>query len=297
MSGLIQALDLSTLVVGVLSGGLYALLALSIILIFRTTGVANFAQGELGTLSVFLLLFYILPTGMPVIPAWGLAILLAGIVSAIVYFILISPRPEAPHLNVTVRTLGLYMLLYAIAVFLWGGQEPYRVPSIFPSQSVNLGGVQVGYDQIGTLAVTAVAATVFLVLFRYTRLGLAMRAAAIDPTVAVLLGIDVRLIRLAAWVAAGMLGAIAALLIASSAFLETTMMRPYLFKAFTAAIMGGLTSFPGAIVGGLILGIADAFAVAGISIHMREPFTFAILLLTLLLRPAGLFGSVGRARV
>ncbi|MGF7161560.1 branched-chain amino acid transport system permease protein [Rhodoligotrophos appendicifer] len=287
----------STMATGILNGGIYALLALAIVLIFRTTAVANFAQGDMGTFSVFMLLMFFLPLDIPLWAAWLATIALSGGLGAIVYFVLLRPRPAANHLNLTVRTLGLYTLIYAVVVFLWGAQEPYRIPSLFQQGTVTIGGFSISYDQIGTLAVMAVAAAGFLALFRYTQLGLAMRASAMNPEVASLLGVNVQVIMMSVWILAGIMGAVAGMLIAPISFLETGMMRPYLFKAFTAAIMGGLYSFPGAIVGGFILGVAEAFAAVAISIHMREPFTFMILLLVLLIRPAGLFGSKQRLRV
>jgi len=176
--------------------------------------------------------------------------------------------------------------------------RPYTVPSFFPSGSVAVLGFSISYDQLGTVAVTVIIAAAFLLFFRFTQLGLAMRAVAIDPDVASLLGINVKRIALAVWVLAGAIGAVVGLLIAPLSFLlEPNLMRPYILKAFTAAIMGGLYSFPGVIVGGLVLGIAEALAAVAISIHLREPFVFVVLLLVLLVRPGGIFGSVKQARV
>ncbi len=287
----------STLASGILNGGIYALMALAIVLIFRTTSVANFAQGEMAGLAAFLFLMVVVPLELPLWAAWLTALLLSGAIGASVYLVLIRPRPGASHLNVTVRTLGLYTLIYAVAVYLWGGAEPYRVPSLFSRGGINVGGFTVSYDQIGTLAVMAVVALIFMLVFRYTRLGLSMRATAINPEVASLLGVNVPRISLSVWIIGGILGGVAGMLIAPISFLETALMRPYVFKAFTAAIIGGLYSFPGAIIGGLILGIAEAVATLTISIHMREPFTFAVLLIVLLLRPAGILGARGRTRV
>jgi branched-chain amino acid transport system permease protein len=134
-------------------------------------------------------------------------------------------------------------------------------------------------------------------LFRYTRVGLSMRTVAMNPEVASLMGIDVDRIGVVVWFLAGAIGSLVALLIAPVTFLGTGLMQPFLLKAFTAAILGGLYSFPGVIVGGLILGIVESVGAVWISIHLREPFTFLILLLVLLFRPAGLFGKVQATRV
>lgn len=285
------------LVGGALNGGLYALLALAIVLILRTTEVANFAQGDMGMFSAFLLLMVFIPLGMPIWLGWFMTVLASACIGATIYWLLIRPRPQSGHLNLTIRTLGLYTLIYSVTVYLWGTNAPYTIPSFFPKGTVSTTGFSISYDQLGTVAVTVVIATAFLLFFRYTQLGLAMRAVALNPTIALLLGINVRRVALAVWVLAGAIGAIVGLLIAPLSFLDPNLMRPYILKAFTAAIMGGLYSFPGVIAGGLILGISEAFAAVAISIHLREPFVFAVLLLVLLVRPGGLFGTIRKARV
>jgi len=287
----------AAIVSGLLNGGLYALLALAIVLIFRTTGVANFAQGDMAMVSAFLLIMVFVPLGIPLILAWIATILTAAVLGALIYFVLIRPRPTTDHLNLTVRTMGLYILLYSSAVVLWGGMEPYQVPSLFAAGAFRVGSFSVGYDQLGTILIAVGIAVAFLSFFRLTQTGLAMRAVSSNPEVASLMGVNVTRISLVVWMMAGILAAVTGMLVAPITFLESGLMRPYLLKAFTAAILGGLTSFPGAIVGGFILGVAEAFAGVAISLHMREPFTFAILLLVLLIRPAGIFGTVSKVRV
>ncbi|MGE0799107.1 MAG: branched-chain amino acid ABC transporter permease [Lautropia sp.] len=288
----------SILVSGALNGGLYALLGLAIVLLTRTTAVANFAQGDMGMFSVFLLLMVFLPLGMPPWLGWVSTVLVSAALGGMIWWVLIRPRPQAGHLNLTIRTLGLYTLIYSVVNYLWGSNAPYTVPRIFPpGSSFELAGFSISNDQFGTAAVTVLIAGAFLAFFRFTRLGLAMRAVAIDPNVASLLGINVRRVVLAVWLMAGAIGAVVGLLIASLSFLDPNLMRPYILKAFTAAIMGGLYSFPGVIVGGIVLGIAEALAVVAISIHLREPFVFLVLLLVLLVRPGGIFGAARAARV
>lgn len=287
----------ASIVNGVLNGSLYALLGLAIVLIFRTTTVANFAQGEMAMFSVFILIMFAGDLPLPLWGQWIVTIMVSSVIGALVYIILLRPNPQAEHLNLTVRTLGLYTLIYAVAVYFWGANEPYAVPSLFSPETVEIGGFHVSYDQLGTLVVTAVLGTLFLLFFQLTQMGLAMRAVAINPEVASLLGVNVAKITLIVWIIAGAIGAVVGLLVAPVSFLDTLLMRPYILKAFTAAIMGGLYSFPGVIAGGLVLGLAESFASVWISIHLREPFTFLVLLLVLLLRPGGLFGRVHKVRV
>ncbi len=287
----------STIISGILNGGLYGLLGLAIVLVFRTTAVANFAQGELGMFAGFILLMGVLPLNLPLWLSWLITVAVSGVIGGAIYLVLLRPRPNAGHLNMTVRTLGFYTLIYAISVYAWGALEPYRVPTVFGPETVPVLGFSISYDQLGTVGVTIIMAAAFLLFFRYTQLGLAMRAVAINPEVASLQGINVRRIALSVWLIAGAIGAIVGLLVAPISFLETSLMRPYILKAFTAAIMGGLYSFAGVLIGGVILGVAESFAAVAISIHMREPFVFMVLLLVLLLRPAGILGKVQRGRV
>ncbi|MBE0592580.1 MAG: branched-chain amino acid ABC transporter permease, partial [Gemmatimonadales bacterium] len=259
------------------------------VLIFSTTGVANFAQGELATFSGFAMLMLVLPFGLGVPSGWMLTLSAMGLGGALVYFLLIRPRSGPDHLNLTVRTLGLSMLLHSVNVFFWGTNEPYRFPSLFGAGSLHFGPVSMSRDQLGTLATAFIVGSAFFAFFRFTTAGLAMRAVAIDRDIAALQGVDVQRTTVLIWVLATILSAVVGLLAAPISFLEVGLMQPYILKAFTAAIIGGMFSFPGVIAGGLILGVAEAFAAATTSVHLREPFAFVILLLVLLLRPAGLF--------
>ena len=289
-------LMLGTAVAGIVNGAYYALLGLAIALIYRTTAVANFAQGELGTLGTFIMVLYVTQLPLGPVPQLIVSVLISAGVSAVAYVVLLRPRRDADPLNLTVRTLGLFTLIHALTLYLWGANEPYTVQGLFGSDNVDIGGFRLAYDQIGTLVIAALLGLALFALFRFTRVGLAMRSVAMNPDVASMLGIDVDRIALVVWFISGAIGALVAMLIAPVSFLGTGLMQPYLLKAFTAAVLGGLNSFPGVVLGGLLLGVIESFAATWISIHLREPFTFAILLLVLLFRPAGLFGRqhVGR---
>jgi len=290
-------LALSTAVAGIVSGAYYSLLGLAIALIYRTTAVANFAQGELGTFSTFLLVLYVARLQLSPVLQVLLSILIAAGISALVYRVLLRAQRGGDALNLTVRTLALYTLVHAVTLYLWGAHEPYTARGLFSAGGFDVAGFQLAYDQLGTLVIAAGLGLVLFVLFRFTRVGLAMRSVAMNAEVASLLGIDVHRIALVVWLIAGAIGALVAMLIAPISFLGTDLMQPYILKAFTAAVLGGLTSFPGVVLGGLLLGLIESFGSTWISIHLREPFTFAILLMVLLFRPAGLFGKQHLGRV
>ena len=289
-------LALGTAVAGIVNGAYYALLGLAIALIYRTTAVANFAQGELGTLGTFIMVLYVTKLPLGPVPQLIVSVLISAGVSALAYVVLLRPRRDADPLNLTVRTLGLFTLIHALTLYLWGANEPYTVQGLFAAGNVDIGGFRLAYDQIGTLVIAAMLGLALFALFRFTRVGLAMRSVAMNADVASMLGIDVDRIALVVWFISGAIGALVAMLIAPVSFLGTGLMQPYLLKAFTAAVLGGLNSFPGVVLGGLLLGVIESFAATWVSIHLREPFTFAILLLVLLFKPAGLFGRqhVGR---
>jgi branched-chain amino acid transport system permease protein len=288
---------LPSLLSGVVQGGLYGLLGLAIVLIHRTTGVSNFAQGEMATLSAFLLLFVTGQIATPLWAQWAIAVFISAIVGAAVYILVIRPRTEAETLNQTVRTLGLFLLIYAVVAYLWAMNEPYSMPSLFGTGSLSLFGMSFSYDQIGTLIASLALAAALIALSRYTQFGLSMRAIAVDREMASLLGIRVVRVTLAVWMMSAAIGAVAGMLIAPVTFLESSMMRPYILKAFTAAVLGGLNSFGGVIVGGLILGATESIAFYWISLDIREVFSFMILLLVLLFRPQGLFATSASHRI
>jgi len=286
-----------TILAGIIHGSLYALLGLAIVLIFRTTGVANFAQGDLAMFSAFIALTLLRSLRLPILIVWALDIVIAAAAGALIYLLLIRPRPQSTDLNLTMRTMGLFMFLFAVAVRLWAAQEPYQVPSPFASGTFSLLGLSIAYTQLGALLVTLALATAFFLFFRLTQLGLAMRAVAINREVASLLGVNIGRVTLVTWMLATATSAVVGLLVAPISFLETSLMRPYLLKAFTAAIMGGLTSFPGVLIGGVLLGVVESLATLFTSIHFRELVSFVVLLAVLLFFPGGILGRAYKGRV
>lgn len=287
---------LATVIGGLINGGMYALLGIAIVLIFSTTSIANFAQGELATAGGFLALALILPLGLGMPASWALTLTLMGLAGVLIYAVLIRPGGERDHLNLTVRTLGLASILHATWVFKWAVNEPYKIPSLFGAGNIPLGPISVSRDQAGTLVVACLVGALFFLFFRFTMTGLTMRAMAVDRNNAALHGVNLRKTNAIVWFIATVISAVVGLLAAPISFLEAGLMQPYILKAFTAAIIGGMFSYPGVIAGALILGVSESFAAATVSLHVREPFAFAVLLLVLLLRPQGLFTRSGAQR-
>lgn len=291
-----MTLALQALVSGLSLGALYGIFALTIVVLYRTTSVVNFAQGNLSMFLAFIALFALHPLGLPIVVTFLLAIIIGALVGGAIYGIIMRPRPSNDHYNELFRTMGLSLLLFALAKAWWGPSEPYKFPSLVEG-SFELFGFHVQFIQILTLVIALALAGAFALFLRSPRLGLMMRAVSLDKDVSTMLGIRVRMVELIAWMIAGGLGAAIGLLFAPQYSLSSEMMEPFLLKGFAAALLGGLTSFRGAILAGLAIGIIDAFVAVFAGQEWRDIVSFVVILGVLLLKPAGLFGKTNAVRV
>jgi len=284
-------------VIGLSSGGIYASLALALVLVYRATRVINFAQGEMAMFCTFIA-WSLLDRGFPY---WGaffatLAIAFAGGVA--LERVVIRPLEGGPTLTIVMVTIGLLIGLNGAAFWIWGG-EPKSFPSAFSTRTVHVGGVVFSVQDAGTIAVTLGAVVLLWLFFRYTKLGLAMRASAVNPEESRLVGVRVGWMLAFGWGLAAVLGAVSGMLAAPSLFLDPNLMRPVIIYAFAAAVLGGLDSPVGAVVGGLLLGVGLELlttyvdALAGLQL----PVALAIIVAVLLVRPAGLLGRPAVSRV
>jgi len=282
---------------GVSTGAIYAAVALALVLIWRATRIVNFAQGAMLMFTTFIASAVITSTGS----YWfGFAVaLLSGLVlGAIVERVLIRPVENAPALNAVILTLGLYILLVAVAGMIWGNQTR-SFPSAFSLRGFEVGGTRLLFtpNDVFIVAVVIAVAAGLALLFRTTTLGLRMRAAAFAPEVARLLGVRVGRMFTVGWALAAMTGSLAGVLVAPSVFLGPNNFDPILITGFVAAVLGGLDSPPGAVVGGLLLGVALSY-VAGYEGSALVPLAaLVILVVVLMIRPTGLFSATKERRV
>jgi branched-chain amino acid transport system permease protein len=282
---------------GISTGAVYAAVALALVLIWRATRIVNFAQGAMLMFTTFIASAIINSTGSYVV---GLVVALAcGLVlGALVERVLIRRVENAPPLNAVIVTLGLYTVLVAIAGMIWGN-TPRSFPAAFSLRGYKVGSTTLLFtpnDTFIVIMVIAVAVGLALV-FRATSLGLRMRAAAFAPEVARLLGVRVGQMFTVGWALAAVAGALAGVLVAPSTFLGPNSFDPILISGFVAAVLGGLDSPPGAVVGGLILGLALSY-VSGYEGSALVPLAaLVILVLVLMVRPGGLFSSTQERRV
>jgi branched-chain amino acid transport system permease protein len=286
---------------GLSSGGIYASLALAIVIIYRSTGVVNFAQGEMATFTTFIA-WTLTDNGVGYWGAFALTLLIALVGGIALERIVIRPVENAPVLTVVILTIGLFIALNGLMNWIWSAEVRSFPPDRpFPTRTIDVAGVAISIQDLGIIGVTLGLVAVLYVLFQHTKLGLALRAAALDPYASRLVGVRVGWMLALGWGLAALLGAVAGLFTAA-AFppLEPNMMRAVLIYAFAAAVLGGLTSPIGAVVGGLALGVTlnllSAY-VDFIGTQLRLPVALALILGVLLVRPAGLFGRVAVRRV
>ncbi len=277
---------------GLASGGIYGALALALVLIHRATGVVNFAQGEMATFSTYILWTLTQNHGWPYWPALAFTLAVSFGGGFGVHQIVVRPVERGSVLRVVIVTIGLLLLINGAMTWLWSG-EVRSVHSPFPTRTVDVGGVAISIQDLGTIGVSIGVVIVLGLFFRFTKIGLALRAAATNPAEARLVGVRVPLLLGVGWGLATMLGAIAGALTAPTVFLDPNMMQAVLIYAFAAAVLGGIDSPVGAVVGGLLLGVALNLLgtyVNFVGADLRLPAALAVILAVLLLRPAGLFG-------
>jgi branched-chain amino acid transport system permease protein len=282
---------LQQVVSGLASGGVYASLALALVLIYRSTEVINFAQGEMATFTTFVA-WSLIDWGVPYWVTFFLTLAFAFVFGVVIERVVIRPFERGPVLTIVIVTIGLLVLLNGLDGWLWGA-EIKSFHSAFPTRPINIGGVAFSLQDIGVIAVSLVAVLCLWAFFRYTKVGLAMRAAAVNPDSARLTGVRVGWMLALGWGLASMLGALSGLMIAPVVFLDPNMMQVVLIYAFAAAVLGGLQSPAGAVVGGLLLGVMLNLLgtyVHAITPELRLPVALAVLLIVLLVKPSGLLG-------
>jgi branched-chain amino acid transport system permease protein len=291
-------------VAGLASGSIYALLALAIVIIYRSTGVVNFAQGEMATFTTFIA-WTLVDHGLGYWGAFALTLLIALVGGIALERIVVRPVEGKPVINAVILTIGLFILLGGLSNWIWKAEVRSFPPSRpFPTSAWDLGGVAVSKQDAGILVVMLVLVAVLYVLFQHTKLGLALRASALNPVASRLVGIRVGWMLGLGWGLAAAIGAVAGLFTAAAAPpLDPNMMRPILIYAFAAAVLGGLESPVGAVLGGLLIGVVlNLIATYDTHLHldldrMRLPIALAMILVILLVRPSGLFGRTAVRRV
>jgi branched-chain amino acid transport system permease protein len=287
---------------GLATGGIYASLALAIVLIYRSTRVVNFAQGELATFSTFIA-WQLMEWGLPYWGAFFLTLGLSFVGGVAIERTLIRPIERTSVLTIVMVTLGGLIALNGLTGWIWGS-DTKTFPSAFSTRPIMIGGVAFSIQEFGVIGVTLGAVGLIYLLFQFTKVGLGLRAAAVAPEASRLLGVRVSWMLALGWGLAAALGALSGMMTAPTTFLDPNMMLGVLLYALAAAVLGGLESPIGAVVGGLSLGVAlnligtyvDFWGI-DLGGQMRLVAGLAIILVILLFRPQGLFGRVAARKV
>lgn len=280
---------------GLTSGAIYACVALGLVMIYVSTDHINFAQGEMAMFATYLA-WAMINAGVPYWVAFGLTIVIAFVGGLLIQRIVLKPLEHAPVLALVVCFIALLSILNAIAGMIWS-YTIKQFPTPFPAHDI-FGNGLVSTQQLGVVGVTLVMLALLTVFFRFTTLGLAMRAAAQNPASARLMGVRVAWMLGLGWGLAAAIGAIAGMLVAPIVFLDPNMMTGILVYGFAGALVGGIGNPLGAVAGGFIVGVLENL-VGSYVIGNELKLTFALVIVigVLLLKPAGLFGRVIVRRV
>jgi branched-chain amino acid transport system permease protein len=286
------------IVAGIASGAIYGSLALAIVIIYRSTRVINFAQGEMATFTTFISVS-LMNHGLSFWASFPIVLALAFLGGVAIERTIIRPVENAPVLTIVIITLGLALLLNGLMSVIWSGaSRQYEGP--FSARTIDIGGVHISIQYIGIVCVSFGIVLLVALFFRYTKLGLGLRAAALNPDSSRLVGVRVGWMLAIGWGLAAVLGAVAGMMIAPLVSLDPNMMQAILLYAFAAAVLGGLDSPIGAVVGGLLLGVTMTLLeryVGWIGSTLKLPVALFLILLVLLVMPGGLFGRVAVRRV
>jgi branched-chain amino acid transport system permease protein len=285
------------IVAGLAAGAIYSCIALAIVMIYQAIGHLNFAQGEMAMVSTYIS-WQLMEIGVPYWAAFVLTVVLSFAGAIIIEQALFKPLRRAPVLNQVVMFIALLSILNSLAGFIWG-YSTRTFPSPFGSAPL-FGSLIISAHQAGMLAVTLVLLILLYLFFRSTRMGLAMLGSAENPASARLLGIRVERLVALGWGMAAAIGAIAGMLIAPVVFLEPNMMLGILVYGFAGAVLGGLSSPGGAVVGGLAVGIIENLAGTFIPLiggELKLTIALIIIIAVLVLKPSGLFRKPAVQRV
>ncbi len=283
------------LISGISQGCVYGLIALGFVLIYKATEMVNFAQGDMMMLGAYVAITFISIWDWPYYWAVPAAIGVMAVAGVIIERLLLRPMIGEPHFAVLMLTIGLGFVLRAVAGAIWGN-EPRALPTPYSGNVVRIGDSVIGYENLAVILGTAVLCLLMWLFFRFSRLGIAMQAASQNQLAAFYVGIPVKAIYSLIWALSAGIAAIAGILTA-----PVSLVDPLIgfigIKAFAAAIVGGFGSMPGAIIGGLLVGIVEQFAGLYLPPGFSDTSAYVLLLLMLLVRPQGLFASMQKKKV
>ncbi len=282
-------------ITGLAVGSVYAIVALGFSLVFKATGVFNFAQGALMMFGAFIAWTATARWGLALVPGIAVTLVLSAALGVAIHFVVIRPLMGGTLLTLVMATIALSLIITAMASIIWGSQQRL-FPSPIPDHVLHLGGLRISTLDLIVIGVSGACMVVFGLFFRFTTLGLHMRATAENSEAAVLSGVNSTRVFVVTFAVAVMLASVGGILLANISLVSLSLGDIGLL-AFPAVVVGGLTSIPGAVVGGLLIGVIEQLSAAYISIESQDVIVYTLLLVVLLVRPWGLFGEREIVRV
>ncbi len=282
---------------GIANGCIYALVAFGFVLIYKATETVNFAQGELMMLGAFAGLALVQFAGLPFLPAVVLAVLIVALIGIGIERVAIRPILGQPQFSVLMLTIGVgYVARGAITLTPAFGPDTHLLPAPYKGQIVHFESVAIGMDQVVVIAATIALCVLLYAMFRFTKIGIAMQASSQNQLAAYYMGIPVRALNGLVWGISAGVAAIAGLLLAPLTFVHVNMGFIGL-KAFPAAVIGGFGSLPGAVLGGLIIGLVEALAGFYLPEGARDVAPYVVVLIMLMIKPTGIYGETQRKKM
>ena len=279
------------MVSGISVGSLYALIALAMVIIYKTSEVPNFSQGEMAMISTFVAYSLIHSFSQPFIISFAGALLFSAILGVFLEFIFLRRAKNPNVMSLILLTLGFQMILYGVASWKWGADQRDLPFPVSDFDIVYIGPAIVSHLNIATLFITLIVMSLLFLFFKYTKIGIAMKATQQNSMAARINGIRTKRILSVTWALSSIIGAVAGMLLAPVSTLDPNLMLDPLLKGFAAAVLGGMTSLVGAALGGYILGIIENLFGGYVSLEFKSVVAFMIIVLVLCFKPSGLFAK------
>ncbi len=283
---------LQLVVTGFVVGATYGLIALGFVLIYKSSGILNLAQGELVMIGAYICFLFAVQIGIPFFAAVALTLPVCMIIGMIIERLFLRHMIGQPLISIIMMTIGLMILIRGIATWIWGA-EPKAYPRVFPQESVSIGSINISYEYLWAAGLSLVFVTIFILFFRFTRSGLVMRATADDEPAALSVGISIKKVLSQSWAIATMTAAMGGIILGTLVGVDTTNFPEYGLKVLPVVLLGGLDSIPGAIIGGIIIGLTENLGGQYLDFlggGMKDLAPYIVVLIVLIIRPHGLFG-------
>ncbi|MBI1384386.1 MAG: branched-chain amino acid ABC transporter permease [Rhizobiales bacterium] len=281
---------------GLATGSLYALTAIAVVVVFRNTRTINLAQGDFAMIGAFLGVVFLKDWGLNYYATIALVVACCMLLGIIVERFVMRPIADSDWLTLFTATLGVYYILHGLAGWIWG-RDTKAFPVTFDPTPVDIMGAVISKGHLFNVAWALAIGIAIYIFLKHTRQGIAMRAVTDDPDTAQLMGIPVRRIVMLTWALAGLLAGFVGVLIAPILYVSPQMMDDVLVKGYVAAVFGGLYSIPGAVLGALMIGVAENLAGGYLGSHFKTATAFAMIVVLLAFRPQGLIGIQKRREI